>query len=129
MPSALLLPSLPLAPLPLLSLLLLAPLLEEAILRAGVQEWLLRRQVSATATVLLCALLFGAVHAGLRHTWSGWLVGLPALPLGLAYSRWRRLRICAALHGGMNALWLLLVLRWPIAAATLLGTLPTAWRP
>jgi hypothetical protein len=33
-------------------------------------------------------------------------VALPALAIGLVYSRWRQLRWCVALHAAMNAAWL-----------------------
>lgn len=89
-----------------LLLLMLAPLLEEAAFRAGLQEWLLRRAWSPLASNAATALAFATAHAGLQGRWEGLLVAGPALVVGLAYARWRRLRWCVLLHAAMNAVWL-----------------------
>lgn len=82
-------------------LLLLAPLLEEWIMRAGVQHWLLQRCRPASA-LFVSALLFAALHGA-----AGWqqaaLVFWPGLLFGAAYQRWRDWRLCALLHGLCNA--------------------------
>lgn len=100
----------------LLRLLLLAPALEECVLRAGLQEWLIRRGTpagpgsgvstgigsSAGASIAISTLAFGALHLG-----AGWqqaaLVLAPGLALAWLYQRGRRWRWCALLHAGFNA--------------------------
>lgn len=81
----------------LFRLLLLAPLLEEWIVRAGLQEWLMRRNGHAAVVLGAPALAFGLLHAA-----SGWLamvaVLLPGLAFGLVYRRWRDWRLCALVH-------------------------------
>ena len=82
-------------------LLLLAPVLEEWVVRAGLQEWLIRRAVPVP--VVLSAAAFALLHAG-----SGWravlLVLAPGLVLALLYQSRRDWRLCALAHCGMNAL-------------------------
>ncbi|MDE1948547.1 MAG: JDVT-CTERM system CAAX-type protease, partial [Burkholderiales bacterium] len=90
-------------------LLVFAPLFEECVFRAGVQEALLRRSVAPGVANLVTAALFGAVHVAMRGEASAWAVVLPALVVGAAYGRWRRLRICVVLHAAMNAA----ALAWP----------------
>ena len=91
----------------LVRLLLLAPVLEEWIVRAGLQEWLIRRAWRCgvhcgAGPVALSAAVFGLLHLG-----SGWravlLVLPPGLVLALLYQRCRDWRLCALLHCGMNA--------------------------
>jgi membrane protease YdiL (CAAX protease family) len=90
----------------LLRLLVLAPLLEEWIVRAGLQEWLMRRNsrpgaAGATLTVLLPAAGFSLLHVGVGwHAAAG--VFLPGLALGLIYRRWRDWRLCASVHALLN---------------------------
>ena len=85
----------------LVRLLLLAPVLEEWVVRAGLQEWLIRR--SAPVPAALSAAAFALLHAG-----SGWravlLVLAPGLVLALLYQSRRDWRLCALAHCGMNAL-------------------------
>jgi membrane protease YdiL (CAAX protease family) len=82
-------------------LLLLAPVLEEWVVRAGLQEWLIRR--AAPLPAALSAAAFALLHLG-----SGWraagLVLAPGLVLALLYQRSRDWRLCALAHCGMNAL-------------------------
>lgn len=86
-------------------LLLLAPVLEEWVVRAGLQEWLIRRTDgrARAASVALSAAAFALLHAG-----SGWravlLVLAPGLVLALLYQCRRDWRLCALAHCGMNAL-------------------------
>jgi membrane protease YdiL (CAAX protease family) len=85
-----------------LRLLLLAPLLEEWVIRAGLQEWLVGRQRGAALTLLVPAAAFSLLHLG-----AGWQaaasVSLPGLALGLIYRRWRDWRLCALVHALFNA--------------------------
>jgi membrane protease YdiL (CAAX protease family) len=92
----------------LVRLLLVAPLLEEWVVRAGLQEWLIRRAArhgtrGDAAPVAWSAAMFGLLHLG-----SGWhavlLVLAPGVALGMAYQRWRTWHLCALLHCGLNAL-------------------------
>jgi membrane protease YdiL (CAAX protease family) len=96
-------------PWPLLVTLLIAPTLEEAVFRAGLQDGLLHAGVAPWLANVLTALAFMAAHVlllgGSAQTVS---VVLPALLVGAAYDRWRRLRLCIALHMAMNALWIVL---------------------
>jgi len=86
-------------------LIVFVPLAEEAVFRAGLQEALLRRH-SALIANGLTALAFGLVHVLARGDASAFAVAGPALLLGAVYGRWRRVRLCAALHAVMNAVWL-----------------------
>jgi membrane protease YdiL (CAAX protease family) len=96
-------------------MLLIAPVLEEIVFRAGLQEELLRHAARAGAidpmgalTVnVLTALAFAAAHMAVRPSLLAALTVLPALLVGLAYQRWRRLAPCIALHAVFNAIWLL----------------------
>jgi membrane protease YdiL (CAAX protease family) len=90
-----------------LVLLLVAPLAEEAVFRAGLHDGLLHNGVAPWLANLLTALAFGVAHLlllGIKIQTA--LVWLPALLIGAAYNRWRRLCICIALHMAMNALWI-----------------------
>jgi membrane protease YdiL (CAAX protease family) len=89
-------------------LLLLAPLLEEWVVRAGLQEWLIRRgrlrgAHGGMAPVALSTAAFGMLHLG-----SGWhavlLVLVPGMAMAMLYQRSRDWRLCALLHCGFNAL-------------------------
>ena len=94
-----------------LRLLVLSPLLEECVMRAGLQEWLMRRQslllpqspMAARAwPVLASTAAFSLLHLG-----SGWHAALavlaPGLALALLYQRTRRWWWCALVHSGFNA--------------------------
>ncbi|KQQ88078.1 JDVT-CTERM system glutamic-type intramembrane protease [Massilia sp. Leaf139] len=94
----------------LLMLLVLAPLLEEAVFRAGLQEALQRRWRPQPANAVT-ALAFGLAHALARADAAAFAAALPALLIGAVYARTGRLRYCVALHAAMNALWL----RWSMA--------------
>ena len=101
-------------PATLLRLLVLAPLLEEWIVRAGLQEWLMRRycaahgvpaagtaRAAAALAILAPAAAFSLLHAG-----AGWFAAAAVFPPGLAlsllYWRWRDWRLCAAAHALCN---------------------------
>jgi len=86
--------------------LLLAPVVEEALFRAGLQDGLLRAGVSPLLANLVTAASFCMAHVLLVGvTLPTLLVWLPALLIGAAYNRWRRLRVCVALHMAMNVAW------------------------
>jgi len=82
-------------------LLLVAPLLEEWIVRAGLQAWLLQRS-SPAAALLASSAFFSALHLGSGLPAAALVFG-PGLLFGMAYQRWRDWRLCAALHGLSNA--------------------------
>ena len=90
-----------------LRLLVLSPLLEECVVRAGLQEWLIRRSpqrqgVGWAGPVLVSTAAFGLLHLG-----SGWqaaiAVLLPGLALALLYQRTRNWWWCALMHSAFNA--------------------------
>ncbi|WP_371869100.1 JDVT-CTERM system glutamic-type intramembrane protease MrtJ [Duganella margarita] len=87
----------------LLLLLVLSPVLEEVVVRAGLQEWLMRRAPQAVAPPVLVS----AATFGLLHLRSGWLHALavivPGLALALLYQRTRSWCWCAVAHSAMNA--------------------------
>ena len=87
-------------------LLVLAPLVEELVFRAGLQESLLRRWRSPRVANALTALVFALAHVLVRGEAAALAVGLPALLIGAAYERWRRVWPCVLLHAAMNAIWL-----------------------
>jgi membrane protease YdiL (CAAX protease family) len=96
-------------PWPLLVALLIAPTLEEALFRAGLQDGLLHAGMPPWRANVLTALAFMAAHVLLLGVNAQTVsVLLPALLVGAAYNRWRRLRLCIALHMAMNALWVVL---------------------
>ena len=100
------------------TLLVIAPVLEEAVFRAGVHELLLRRaRYPHQMSIVLTALLFGLAHVLVRGDVSAFLVTIPALAIGTIYRRSRQVRTCVAAHAAMNALWLI----W--------GAIGLAWLP
>jgi membrane protease YdiL (CAAX protease family) len=99
-------------------LLVLAPLLEETVFRAGLQEALLRhwRRRPCLANAMSAA-AFGLAHAAVRADAAALAAALPALLIGAVYQRTGRLRYCIVLHAAMNAAWL----GWSMTGASLLG--------
>ncbi|NDY93493.1 JDVT-CTERM system glutamic-type intramembrane protease MrtJ [Ideonella livida] len=93
---------------PWLSLLVLAPVLEELVFRAGLQDMLHRRGWSPAAAVLVATAAFTLAH-GLRAGWTAMSLAtaVPGLLLGGVWARWRRLPWCVGLHAAFNGLWLL----------------------
>ena len=97
----------PANPWPLVVALFIAPVLEETVFRAGLHDGLLHCGAAPWLANLLTALAFSAAHMLLLGASAQTaLVLLPALLIGAAYNRWRRLRICIVLHMAMNALWI-----------------------
>jgi len=92
-----------------LSLLVLAPMLEEIVFRGGVQEWLMSRLGDSRVVMAapLTATLFAAAHVVARPTLGSVLTVLPALAIGVIYQRCRRLAPCIAAHVVFNGIWLL----------------------
>jgi membrane protease YdiL (CAAX protease family) len=93
-------------------LLALAPVAEELVFRAGLQEHLLRRlqaqhAAAAFAANALTALAFAAAHLAVHANVFAALTLLPALLIGRVYQQQRRLAPCIALHVLFNAIWLL----------------------
>lgn len=94
-------------PLRVAIVLIVSPLIEEAVFRAGLQDSLMRYGIGAWASNAWTALLFTAVHVALRPGDPFALaVGLPALAIGVLYARQRSVRLCAAVHMMMNMAWL-----------------------
>lgn len=95
---------------PVVVLLVIAPVAEEALFRAGIQDWLLRRHWRDWPANLMSSLLFVVAHClsrGVDLVSLG--VALPSLALGFLYSRYRCLRLCIAAHIAMNIVWWSLV--------------------
>lgn len=90
-------------------LLVLAPVTEELVFRAGLLEGLLRRGWQTGTAVALSALVFAAAHLVTRTP--GWALAivLPGVLLGALYVRTRRVGPCIALHAAMNGVWLAVV--------------------
>lgn len=88
------------------ALLVFAPLAEEIVFRLGLHEALLRRGWAGWPAGLLVALAFGLAHLALRGELQAVAVALPALAIGMAYQRWRKLAPCVLLHALMNGVWL-----------------------
>lgn len=105
---------------PLLSLLLIAPVTEELVFRAGLQEQLLRLGCGSWLALSTTAAVFALLHAITRSKPQALAVFGPALLIGWCYSRQRGrgLERCIALHGAMNLAWWLL-------AGTAVRHLPT----
>lgn len=107
----------------LAALVVLAPVAEEAIFRAGLHEQLLRWGLMRGHANALTVLAFVLVH-GLARSWAlGLAVALPAWWIGRVYGARRRLRPCIAWHAGFNLVWVALALAAPhsIDFPTLLG--------
>ena len=94
------------APWTSLLLLAIAPVLEEVVFRAGLQEWLLRQRIQPLASTVGGAMAFALMH-GLTRSWllAAW-VFVPALVLGALYVRKRSLGPVVVLHSAMNLVWL-----------------------
>lgn len=99
----------PLAWLTVLRLLLLGPVLEEWIIRAGLQHqlmrWSGRDRRRQAAVVLLAALAFSLLHLRSGYL-SASLVFVPGLLLGLLYLWKKDWRICALVHSFFNSVFL-----------------------
>ena len=89
-------------------LLVLAPITEELVVRAGLHEGLLRRLRSPLAANALTALVFALAHMLARGDAAAIVVAVPALLIGVVYERSRTVRPCVVLHAAMNAIWLAL---------------------
>lgn len=94
-----------LPPLNGLPVLLLAPVLEEIVFRAGLQEALLRQPRLAAHASLLSSLLFALAHGLARSPALGCAVLGPSLLLGSLYRRRRQLGPCVLAHALMNLVW------------------------
>ncbi|MEP6875294.1 MAG: JDVT-CTERM system glutamic-type intramembrane protease [Burkholderiales bacterium] len=87
-------------------LIVLAPLTEELVFRAGLHESLLRGLRAPWVANTLTALVFALAHVLARGEAAAFGVALPALLVGIVYQRWRRVWPCVLLHAAMNAIWL-----------------------
>lgn len=87
-------------------MVLIAPIVEEAAFRAGLQEWLLRHRFLQAPANIATAAAFVVGHCLLRGlSVTSLAVAGPALLLGWVYGRYRSLRLCIALHMLMNLIW------------------------
>jgi membrane protease YdiL (CAAX protease family) len=101
------LPSTACAPVALLTLLVIAPVVEEIVFRLGLQNWLAARSSTHIGGLSLAnglgALAFGSLHA--LHQGSAWmlLTAVPALVLGWVFElSGRRLTVPVLLHAWYN---------------------------
>jgi membrane protease YdiL (CAAX protease family) len=85
--------------------LLLAPGLEELVVRWGVQESLLRWGVRPAWACVGAALVFALAHGLARSWWLALWVLLPGWILAWLYQRFGRLWICVLVHVAMNVVW------------------------
>ena len=86
---------------------LLAPVLEETVFRAGIQAELVSLLRSTHGANAATSTLFVIAHGWVAGSAHGLAVLLPSLLLGECWRRGRRLAPCMALHAAMNAAWLL----------------------
>jgi membrane protease YdiL (CAAX protease family) len=97
-------------PASLVTLLLIAPVLEEIVFRAGLQEalqrWLSPRAAAAGAATVLTACAFAAAHWAAHPGLLAGLTFVPALLIGHLYQTQRRLAPCIAAHSLCNGLGL-----------------------
>lgn len=108
--TTLLTPLLALLPAPWRVLLVVAPVVEEIVFRAGLHEAMLNHRWLASANPWAANALTAAAFASAHAVWHGgplvWLTVVPALGIGLVYQRGRRVIPCIALHAFFNAVWL-----------------------
>lgn len=98
-------------PAPTATLLLVAPLLEEIVFRAGLQDalaraWAARADGAELANVVTAA-AFALAHMAWQDAPLSALTLGPALVIGSVYQVHERLAPCVVLHALFNALWLL----------------------
>lgn len=93
-------------PLCLLQLVLLGPLAEELVFRAGIEERMLRRGLPVVVPVAVSALTFAVVHANVAQGVAAFVVGIV---LGLLYLRTRSLSLCLPAHIANNGLAVVLM--------------------
>lgn len=95
--------------------LLIAPWVEETLLRHGLQDRLhgaLRSRLSPWAVPVACALAFAAVHVLARpDVWSAGTF-FPALLIGFVYQRHGALAPCVLLHALFNLFWFASIGLW-----------------
>lgn len=94
------------------TLLLLAPVAEEVLFRAGLQDALTRQlsgriRAAELAANGATALAFAAAHMLMHPGLRAGLTLLPALLIGWVYQQRRHLAPCIALHASFNAIWLM----------------------
>lgn len=99
-----------------LAALLLYPLLEEWVFRAGLQhglqKWLVRVAPLLWAGLLanlLASAAFVALHAWIQGSAALWVL-LPSLVLGELWRRWGNLLLCVLAHAWFNACLMLVAL-------------------
>jgi uncharacterized protein len=90
-------------------LLLIAPVFEEYVLRAGLHSRMSGLVRAKWLRVGLVAVAFGAIHLP-----RGWVLAIGVIPagvlLGWVYERSISWRQCALLHSALNGVWLLVLI-------------------
>lgn len=87
-------------------LLLWGPVVEELVFRAGLQRWLTyllsRRLSGAWLANCMTSFVFGLMHYTLTGQPALWLVIVPSIALGWAYSKTNSLALAIGLHASFN---------------------------
>ena len=86
-------------------MLVIAPVLEEWVFRAGLQEWLIRRAWRVPVVIAVSAAAFAAAHAWVYPGWTWLLLLMPGAALALLYQRTRSVCWCIGAHSAMNGVW------------------------
>jgi len=104
---------------PIAVMLMISPLTEEIVFRAGIQETLQRLWRAPHMANLATALLFGTAHASVKGPAMALAILLPALLVGECYRRGLGLKVCVLLHAAMNAMWIFGFRDWVLALSVL----------
>jgi membrane protease YdiL (CAAX protease family) len=83
-------------------LLLWGPVVEELVFRAGLQKWLTHRLARAWLANGITSFLFAGMHCASTGQPATWLVIVPSIALGWAYSKTNSLALAIGLHASFN---------------------------
>lgn len=78
-----------------ISICIVAPIVEELVMREGIQGYLTRNAVQPIWAILISSLLFGIMHMNPAQILAGFLMGVV---LGILYQGTGNVRLCIALH-------------------------------
>jgi membrane protease YdiL (CAAX protease family) len=87
-------------------LLLWGPVVEELVFRVELQKWLAHRLSSVWLANSVASFVFGLMHYALTGLLSTWLVIVPSLVLGWAYSKTNSLVLVIGLHAILNLVFI-----------------------
>jgi len=97
----------------IMSLLVVAPVVEELLFRGVIQEYLQRRIQGVWPVAIITGVLFSSAHMVLRSELLALWVFVPSLVLSFAYFKFRSLSLVVCLHACMNAVYLIVVNLYP----------------